>query len=371
MDTFYIICTLFFSSFCAFSHSQPSNPTSNASYENLNRCDTFIRTHEMKFIWAIHQFSVHETLETPVAREIISPRLHSSSTGGYEWEIRVIPNGVNNRNKSISLKIYRFGYNIFEEVLAIEANVSIIDHEEETLFCKNLTQKHFQVGNYLYWEDFRGKNDYFRNRLLQNDTLTLSIDLRWFSDSYNQVSRQDESSSELAFENTIRCDTYMKSYEIDYIWAIHQFSLHEDLLGDREIKTPVLQAPTTDTYEWRIEIVPNSTDDKNTSIISLYATVGVKSGSTVGEILASIDAAIIDHEKRELFSAKMRLKKFENRERGGMKDFCKKDHFFRNQLLRNDTLTLSINLRWFAGPWNDVSPQHNISIARTNLIQSQ
>ncbi|XP_065223170.1 speckle-type POZ protein-like [Planococcus citri] len=153
--------------------------------------------------------------------------------------------------------------------------------------------------------------------------------------------------------------TYLQPHEIQHTWIIRQFSLHEKY-NTSEILSPMLHAPTTDEYEWYLQILPNYIDE-GTKTVSLR--VYLSKNSTVREATAMTNVSIIDDKKQVLHSKNFKTPKeciAGARQAWGWLDFCIRDYFFRTHLLRNDTLTLSINIKW--------SSEHSHEVVQTNPV---
>ncbi|XP_065222967.1 speckle-type POZ protein-like isoform X2 [Planococcus citri] len=202
MNTFYTILTTFLLSYCTICQSEHSKTPSNS-----NRSDTYLPTHEINHIWAIHQFRFHENLE---ADKIYSPYLHAPTTDRYEWNMKIYPNGQDNNNDTISVYVCISNHSAVEEATA-EANISIINNKKEVLLHEYLIPKKYArragVLNTQYWrcwgrKNFCKKDDYFRNHLLQNDTLTFSVHIKWVSESPNEDIQRNVSSTTATPETT-------------------------------------------------------------------------------------------------------------------------------------------------------------------------
>ncbi|XP_065224632.1 speckle-type POZ protein-like [Planococcus citri] len=205
MNTFYTILTAFLLSYCTTDQSEPSKLPSNSHIEDFIRSDTYLRTHEINHIWAIHQFRFHEQIEE---NSIFSPDLRAPTTDRYEWQIEINPNGEDNNNDTISVYVCRNDDSAVEEATA-EKNISIINNKKEVLLHKyDSPTKYARAYGYGFncwgWPNFCKKNDYFRNHLLQNDTLTLSIHIKWLSESPTEVIQHVSSTSTAPGTTTIK-----------------------------------------------------------------------------------------------------------------------------------------------------------------------
>ncbi|XP_065222352.1 speckle-type POZ protein-like isoform X1 [Planococcus citri] len=194
MNPFYISWIVLFAPYC-ISQIEPSKLALNIDSGNLTRSQTHWQTHEIKHIWTINQFSLHEELNTS---KILTPKLRASTTDKYEWYAEIKPNEIYNGGKTIALWIYLSEGSTVTEVLAMN-NVSIINHRKEVSFYKQTpVSRNFKLGTEARgwgWKSFCPKDDFFRNQLLQNDTLILFIYIKWITESSNNLSHQLEISS--------------------------------------------------------------------------------------------------------------------------------------------------------------------------------
>ncbi|XP_065222968.1 speckle-type POZ protein-like isoform X3 [Planococcus citri] len=164
---------------------------SNRDSEHMILCDTYMQTHEINYLWTIHQFSQQEVFKT----EIVSPMLHALSTDKYEWYVEIWPESINTGvdERAISLMVFISNSSTFRDTVSAMINVSIVNDKKEVQYYKNLeTAVRFTAGSsYTYrgWWDFCEKDYFFRNHLLQNDTLRLFIHITWLSEekSYDVV----------------------------------------------------------------------------------------------------------------------------------------------------------------------------------------
>ncbi|XP_065224455.1 speckle-type POZ protein-like [Planococcus citri] len=187
MNPFYLTWMVFFTLYCS-SQSEPLEHTSNTDCGHRIRCNSHPQVHEINYIWTIHQFSRYEAFNTS---EILSPKLHAPTTYRYEWDVAVVPNYIHKGDETIAVYVYLSSGSVIDEAVA-NSNVSIINHNEETLFYRSMTKiKHIvAIGGEGGWGDYCKKDDFFRHHLLQNDTLTLLINIQWFSQSCNNVSHE-------------------------------------------------------------------------------------------------------------------------------------------------------------------------------------
>ncbi|XP_065223517.1 speckle-type POZ protein-like [Planococcus citri] len=190
MNPFCLTWMVFFTLYCS-SQSKPSNTDSEDT--SMIRCDTLMQFHQIKYLWTIHQFSHHEALNTS---ELLSPKLHASTTDKYEWDIVIKPNHIDEGKKTIAVFVYLSGGSTIKEASEY-FNVSIINHKKETLFSRNQTQIKHEAGVAWGWGDYCEKDDFFRHHLLQNDTLTLQIYIKWFTQLCNNVSHEPETTTTL------------------------------------------------------------------------------------------------------------------------------------------------------------------------------
>ncbi|XP_065218010.1 speckle-type POZ protein-like [Planococcus citri] len=158
-------------------------------------------------------------------------------------------------------------------------------------------------------------------------------------------------------ENKTRCDTYTytQTHEINYIWAIHEFT-QQQTFGTK-ILSPILRTPTTNRYQWRIEFifVPNRTAN-GTEAIAIR--IFLSNSSAVEEMLAMTNVGFVRvnaTEKQILIDLNnTKLQKFTKGEAGvrSTSYLCRKTHLYNCNLLQNDTLTLLIQIRpkWSSEP---------------------
>ncbi|XP_065223182.1 speckle-type POZ protein-like [Planococcus citri] len=396
MNPFFIIWMVLFASYCS-SQDELSKTIVNTDSEHTIRCDTYLYkpTHEIAYTWSIHNFSQYEAKTTS---QIFSPKLQSPTDDEFVWDIKIIPNGIDGENQTFSLYVFLCDT---RELIA-DINVSIINHKNETLHSVKTTRRKIG-GSYgpMAWTNFCKKDDSFRNQMLQNDTLTLSINIRRHPESpyvtVHNISRQNKtrnSSSPIPETTIIRCnllenlewilenpkfvDTVFSTndshyqcdgtpilqvHEIKYIWAIHNFSIHERL-GYREILSPNLQAPTTDKYTWYVTLTPNDRQALygRDGHIGLGVYLSKKSNAT--ETLAQYDVSIINHEKQVLRNEKSQGLKLLAGHGKYWQYFCSKTPpSFANERLNNDTLTLYIHIKWISEPCNVQNVSHQCDIS--------
>ncbi|XP_065223533.1 speckle-type POZ protein-like [Planococcus citri] len=200
MIPFYIGWILLFPTGC-ISQNEHTKTFLNSNVDNSNRSDTYLPTYGINHVWAIHQFRFHEKLKSNL---IDSPILQAPTTDKYKWQIQIHPNGKDNNNNTIALGVCLSEYSAVKEATA-EANISIINNKKEVLFHGYAPPEKYARGTDIEcwgWRDFREKDDYFRNHLLQNDTLTLSIHIKWLSESPTEVIQHNVSSTSTAPETT-------------------------------------------------------------------------------------------------------------------------------------------------------------------------
>ncbi|XP_065223722.1 speckle-type POZ protein-like isoform X1 [Planococcus citri] len=391
MNHFRIFWIVFFVSHCS-GQNEPSSLTSNlteCTRRNAIRCDTYpsMGIHEINYVWVIDHFSVHEAFSS----EISSPTLRASEANdSRSWSIYIKPNGTDKKNDTISLNV-QLQMSLFVNALA-ETNVSIINHKKESVLSAYEPYKKigWDYSNSQSWPHFCKKDAFFKNQLLQNDTLTLFINIKWFKEPSNVISHPSKNSSSSArhessiikvcntFENSKsisildnpslaemvfstngsnhECDetdmryTDIQVEEIEYIWAIHNISSYETR-GCGMIYSPKLHVPTIGIYECDFEIRLRE--------ISYDVHIQLSAGSKIGKALAKYNISIINRHDQVLLYEKSSFKKM-NESRKYFIDFSKKDDYFRNHVLKDDTLTLFIQLKLFSRPF-DVSPQRMIS----------
>ncbi|XP_065223287.1 speckle-type POZ protein-like [Planococcus citri] len=409
MNHFCILWIVLFTSHCS-GQNEPSSCTSNLTdCENAIRCDTYLNMgiHEINYVWVIDHFSVHEMISS----EISSPMLRAPEPEAdpCSWCIKLEPNGTDGKNGAISLDVHLSSS--ATNILA-EANVSIINHKNESVLSAHTQYKNivWSNSNLQSWPQFCKKDDFFKNQILQNDTLTLSINIKWFKQPSDVISYPSKNCSSSpthetsiikvcnTFENiesilenpklaemvfslngsNHECDkTHMKYTDIQvdemkYIWAIHNISLR-DTTGYYEIFSPNLHVPTIGMHKCHFKLTPNG----NFLDIGIAKQIGLNVypsvGNKVGKTLAKYNISIINRHDQVLLYEKSSFKKID---RFSMysRDFCKKDDYYRNHVLKDDTLTLFIQLKLFSRPHNDVSPQHMISspapVPETTSIKS-
>ncbi|XP_065223685.1 speckle-type POZ protein-like [Planococcus citri] len=362
MNPFYIIWMVFFASYCSSQIKHDLNTDS----EKVTRYDTYSYawTSELKYIWAIHNISDHLKLGTS---KILSPQFSAPKTDP-EWYIKITPRGTDKKNETIAVDVYLCDYISIKEASAKYA-ISIINNDKKRLWFRNSTNfTKFQAGRSHGWPEFCKTNDLFRNQLLQNDTLMLLIHITVFSGSSHTENTQEPD------ENLLRCDTYLQKQiqEVEYIWAIHNFTHHE-ISGTREISSSIFEPPTIDRRNWRIIIYPNDIEDGKETI-SLEVTLWSSLREIVGIESAEVNISAINDKKEAIISAST---KFE--EPGGYcskkwSRFCTKDDFFRNQILQNDTLTLSASSKRTFPHTHVISYPHKASSPRptpqTTLLET-
>ncbi|XP_065223683.1 speckle-type POZ protein-like [Planococcus citri] len=195
MNPFYIFWMLFFASHCSVQTEQ-TNSTINIDYENMVQCETCMQVHEIKYIWTIRNVSAHETL----GEELLAPKLRALTTDRIEWDLRLY------FEYSVLFNVFISSESIVRKAIA-DCNVSIINHKKEVLFHKNIKSKRCVLAPEDRWirnyETLYNKDDYFfRNHLLQNDTLTMLFHIKWFHEPSNEVSFQHKIPSPLPTPDT-------------------------------------------------------------------------------------------------------------------------------------------------------------------------
>ncbi|XP_065223941.1 protein roadkill-like isoform X2 [Planococcus citri] len=190
MNPLYIIGIFFFASYCS-GQTEQTNPTININHKNMVQCETHMQVHEISYVWIIRNFSAHKTLR----REVLSPKLRAPTTDRIEWDLRLYPPYSRTLRDYSEIGFYNFVSNEskVEDAIA-ECNISIINHKKEVLLHKHYAKSQRckpGVGN--KWHTFEilcKDDDFFRNHLLQNDTLTMVIHLKWFFEPSHNVSHQ-------------------------------------------------------------------------------------------------------------------------------------------------------------------------------------
>ncbi|XP_065223723.1 speckle-type POZ protein-like isoform X2 [Planococcus citri] len=389
MNHFRIYWIVFFVSHCS-AQNEPSSCTSNLTEcGNAIRYDTYLSTeiHKISHVWVIDQFSMHETS----IGEISSPMLRASEpeANPCSWCIKIIPTGIDEKNDTISLQVH-LQMSVYVNVFA-EINVLILNHKNESVLSAHGPYKRTRSFNKpRMWPYLCNKDDFFRNQILQNDTLTLSINIRWFNDPSNVISHPSKNFSsrsthessiikvcnsyeniesilenpklaEMVFstngsnhecdETNMRC-TDIQVHEIEYIWAIHNMSSYETRDFDK-IYAPTLHVPTIGIYECHFSTEPRQIGFK----VSMY----LSAGSKVGNALAKYNISIINRHDQVLLDEKSSFKKIDPSRSMYYREFSKKDDYFRNHVLKDDTLTLFMQLKLFSRPIHDDSHQRMAS----------
>ncbi|XP_065223918.1 speckle-type POZ protein B-like [Planococcus citri] len=385
---FWIVLSISCSS-CQNEHSE-SRLNTRINSENAIRCDTYAyqSKHEIQYTWVIGNFSSYET--NGGYKEVFSPDLQAPTTDRYIWKVKLTPNGnywdYNPRGKPIGLDVYLSEKSATKSALA-RYNISLINREKEVLLHRDSPLENITRGGSKYWRDFCPKDDFFKKRILQNDTLILLINIAWSGEYSHEISHKRETSplsSPIPKTTIVQCipsenldsmlenpkfseiifssngsdylfETCVQIHELKYIWAIHNFNLYEN-----DIVSPKLYASTTDRYEWQITVTTSS--DENW--VELY--VQLSSESKINETFAKYDISIINHHNEVLHEKESPIKKLAS----GQKihwEFCKKDNCFRKHLLKNDTLILLIHIKWISESNENVSlPQTTHSPAPTS-----
>ncbi|XP_065223543.1 speckle-type POZ protein B-like [Planococcus citri] len=371
MNPLYIIWMVIFASFCS-SQAELSEFNINPDSENTIRCDTYLYNrshHNIAYTWAIRNFSIYEANGS----YIYLRKLRAPTNDKVAWDITILPN--DEKNETICVCVYPF---IHEAIIA-DIDISITNHKNETVHSRNLTDTKMGGSCGIALKNFCMKDDIFRTKMLQNDTLTLSINIRWFEDTVHNISHRNKSALEP--ENSIlkcnplenlewilespkladtifsrnasnyKCDTciQIQVHEIKLIWAIHNFSVYETL-GYTEIFSPDLQAPTTDKYVWYIKLTPNGHhNDYYRDHIGLDVYLSKSSNAT--QTLAKYDISIINRETQVISIVKSPPEKLLAGNSKCWQDFrSKTSSSFRYQFLNNDTLTLFIHIKWISEP---------------------
>ncbi|XP_065223724.1 speckle-type POZ protein B-like [Planococcus citri] len=368
MNHFRIYWIVFFVSHCS-AQNEHSESSLNISSENAIRCDTYHQNHEIQYTWVIGNFSSYETNDR--YREVFSPNLQAPTTDRYAWKIKLTPNGSfldhkNRTGKPIGLDVYLSEESATKSALA-RYNISLINREKEVLLHRDSPMEHITRGYSKYWRDFCPKDDFLKKRILQNDTLILSINIAWSGGFSHEIYHKRETSplsspipkttivqcipsenldsmlenpklADMIFSSTgsdYRFETCVQIHELKYIWAIHNFNLYEN-----DIVSPKLYASTTDRYEWQINV---TTRDENW--VGLY--VQLSSESKVNKTFAKYDISIINHHNEVIHKRESPIKKLASGQKNYW-EFCKIDDCFRKHLLKNDTLTLLIRIKWIS-----------------------
>ncbi|XP_065224456.1 uncharacterized protein LOC135848472 [Planococcus citri] len=209
MNSIYIIWIIFVASYCS-GQDNPSNLSSNIKPEGAIHFDTFfyVPSREANYIWTIHNFTATEAQNTS-GYEIRSPNFRAPTIEQWDLQLMIMPNlKVCEGNKTIRLRGHIEGYGRRSPGFA-DLNISFINNKEEKL----LTVKgriEIRSGYYQYLRDVRMKDDFFRNQVLQNDTLTLLINIRW-TDPLSHKAIQRHNVSLPASTSTSKTTTRSKS----------------------------------------------------------------------------------------------------------------------------------------------------------------
>ncbi|XP_065223174.1 protein roadkill-like [Planococcus citri] len=190
MNPFYIIGMFFFASH-SNGQTEHSNSTLivNTDNENMIHFKTHMHVHEIKYTWVIENFNAHKAL----VHELSSPKLPALTTDRIAWDIRLHPSywcWYPVKHCDILINIFISSESIVKEAVA-EYNVSIINHKKEVLLHKHMKLKKrypaLTVSEFEDYETLCERNSFFKNHLLQNDTLTMVLHIKSFFEPSNNV----------------------------------------------------------------------------------------------------------------------------------------------------------------------------------------
>ncbi|XP_065224450.1 speckle-type POZ protein-like [Planococcus citri] len=285
MNPFYIAWIVLFVPYC-ISQGEPLKLVLNKDPENSTPSHVYLQTHEVKHTLIIHEFSLHETFNIS---EISLPMLHPPTTDRYEWYIKIFPNYIDAGIKCISVRVYLSNDSAVREAIAM-TNISIINDKKEVLHYRNYKMsRKFIAGvpeKSWGWENFCNRDDFFRNHLLQNDTLTLSINIKWPCEQSYEVVQNNTSSTNPTPETTITKANPSENFEwmlenpefadVVFITNGSNYPAHKSILAAR---SPVFAAmfrrkDTKNGKLKKIQITVNNMDEEVLRAMLRYIYTG-------------------------------------------------------------------------------------------------
>ncbi|XP_065205307.1 speckle-type POZ protein B-like isoform X18 [Planococcus citri] len=144
---------------------------------------TKIHSDEARYVWTIEDFDFHEAK----GERLFSPSFSSVKNNQVKWCFGLHPNGETDANDSISLYLHLSRCSSLESTKKIFAKTSFSilnkkngEEYEDTTNVKEFSHPEITQGGWCIPE-FIKKDDYFRNKLLLNNALTIRCEVK-FSD---------------------------------------------------------------------------------------------------------------------------------------------------------------------------------------------
>ncbi|XP_065203943.1 speckle-type POZ protein B-like [Planococcus citri] len=146
-------------------------------------CQSKIHSDEASYVWTIEDFHLHEAEGEPLD----SPPFSSVKNNQVKWYMELYPNGETDENDSVSLNVYLSELSSFEKSKQIFAKATFLVLNSEN---NEKIKESLDIKEYLHpdtpnsgwgFAEFIKKDEYFRNKLLLNNTLTIRCEVK-FSD---------------------------------------------------------------------------------------------------------------------------------------------------------------------------------------------
>ncbi|XP_065205321.1 speckle-type POZ protein-like isoform X1 [Planococcus citri] len=162
-------------------------------------CNSKIRAHKVNYVWTINNFDFREA----EGSSLLSPEFSASSNNEIKWNLKLYPNGKSDSKNTIAIFLYICSAVVQKVFAKYKASVLDFQKQKQCAFSTEILGFALNGDGVSNWDEdeFIPKNDYFKNNLLIDNTLTINVELI-FSAVCDSIS--ETSSSPLSRDETLQ-----------------------------------------------------------------------------------------------------------------------------------------------------------------------